>query len=83
MCHLLESDEATVEAFLDNAVTPHVTIYQLDGKPLVVWRDLAFAFSHEVSLFAARVLLDQKGQVTAEEFRERWDRPPESGAVRA
>ena len=72
----------TVEEFLANAVTPHAMVYQLEGRPLVIWRDLAFAFSSQVSLFAARVLLDGEGAVAAEEFRERWDRPPETGAVR-
>ena len=74
---------ATIQEFLANAVTPHVTLYQLQGRPLVVWRDLAFAFSHDVSLFAARVLLNEEQEVAAEEFRERWDQAPETGAVRA
>ena len=73
---------ATVQEFMANAVTPHATVYELDGRPLVVWRDLAFAFSDEVPLFAVRVLLDGQGGVEAEEFRERWDRPPELGATR-
>jgi len=74
---------ATVEEFLNNAVTPHATLYELEGRPLIVWRDLAFAFSSQVSLFTARVLLDEQGEVAAEEFRERWDQPPEGGALRA
>jgi len=72
----------TVEEFLNTAVVPHATLYKLGDQPLVIWRDLAFAFSPTVSLFAARVLLDEQGEVKAEEFRERWDHPPETGASR-
>lgn len=43
----------------------------------VIWRDLAFAFSPTVSLFAARIDLAPDGVVAREEFRERWDHPPE------
>lgn len=70
----------TVEHFLQNAVVPHVTVYPPlgDGRgTLVIWRDLAFAFSPTVSLFAARLELDEAGAVTSEEFRERWDHAPE------
>jgi membrane-bound metal-dependent hydrolase YbcI (DUF457 family) len=52
-----------------------------ERKPLgalVVWRDLAFAFSPSVSLFAARLELDPGLEVRSEEFRERWDRAPET-----
>ncbi len=68
----------TVQEFLVNAVVPHVTEYPAGERTLVVWRDLAFAFSPAVSLFAARVELDDERKVRAEEFRERWDRPPET-----
>ena len=68
----------TVEAFLENAVVPHVSEYRAGERTLVVWRDLAFAFSPAVSLFAARIELDDEQTVQAEEFRERWDRPPET-----
>ena len=69
----------TVQEFLANAVFPHATVYpRPDDRKLVVWRDLAFAFSPVVSLFAARLELDQQRQVLSEEFRERWDRHPES-----
>ena len=68
----------TVEEFHNNAVFPHATVYPSGERTLVVWRDLAFAFSPTVSLFAARVELDSEHAVRAEEFRERWDRAPES-----
>ena len=64
----------TVAQFLDNAVAPHVSRH---GE-VVVWRDLAYAFSPTVSLFAVRVRIDQESRVVEQEFRERWDRPPES-----
>lgn len=67
----------TVREFLANAIFPHVSIHEHRQGTVVVWRDLAFAFSPAVSLFAARVQLDPVGQVAAEEFRERWDRAPE------
>ena len=67
----------TVQEFLANAVFPHATEYPTTKRTLVVWRDLAFAFSPVVSLFAARVELDADRIVKSEEFRERWDRPPE------
>jgi len=65
----------TVQEFMDNAVFPHAEIY--GGGAVVIWRDLAFAFSPAVSLFAARIELAPDGGVDREEFRERWDRPPE------
>ena len=68
----------TVQEFLANAVFPHATEYPVAKGTLVVWRDLAFAFSPDGSLFAARVELDHHQGVQAEEFRERWDRPPET-----
>ena len=68
----------TVQEFMANAVFPHATEYPVAKGTLVVWRDLAFAFSPAVSLFAARVELDHHQGVQAEEFRERWDRPPET-----
>ncbi len=72
----------TVQEFLKNAVVPHAMVYHLSDQPLVIWRDLAFAFSPTVSLFAARVLLDRNCSVVVEEFRERWDHAPETGAAR-
>lgn len=71
----------TVQEFLDNALLPHATVYPTGGRTLVVWRDLAFAFSPTVALFAARVELDGDKNVTGQEFRERWDRPPEQPAA--
>ena len=68
----------TVQEFLANAVFPHATEYPADRRTLVIWRDLAFAFSGAVSLFAVRVELTPDNAVTAEEFRERWDRAPET-----
>ncbi len=68
----------TVQEFLKNAVFPHAAEYPTSKRTLVIWRDLAFAFSPAVSLFAARVELDLDQTVTEEEFRERWDRPPET-----
>ena len=67
----------TVSEFLSQAVFPHATLIPAGSESLVVWRDLAFAFSPAVSLFAARVELDQGLAVKAEEFRERWDHPPD------
>jgi membrane-bound metal-dependent hydrolase YbcI (DUF457 family) len=65
-------DTPSVIQFLDNAVFPHVA---RSGRNLI-WRDLAFAFSDVVSLFAVRVTLDGN-RVVREEFRERWDVPLE------
>lgn len=62
----------TVAEFLNNAIAPHVSLH----ANVVVWRDLAYAFSPSVSLFAVRVELEGQ-QIRAEEFRERWDHPPE------
>jgi membrane-bound metal-dependent hydrolase YbcI (DUF457 family) len=62
----------TVSQLLETAVFPHVS----RSGSILVWRDLAYAFSPSVSLFAARVVLDGE-RVTHEEFRERWDHLPE------
>ncbi len=68
----------TVGEFLNQAVFPHASVYPgREGKELVVWRDLAYAFSPVISLFAARVELGPDRGVRAEEFRERWDVAPE------
>jgi membrane-bound metal-dependent hydrolase YbcI (DUF457 family) len=74
---LATASTETVREFLDNAIFPYASIHGHRQGTVVVWRDLAFAFSPTVSLFAARVQLDPAGQVTAEEFRERWDHAPE------
>jgi len=71
----------TVREFLENALLPHATLYPVGDRTLVVWRDLAFAFSPTVSLFAVRVELDADQRVTAQEFRERWDPSPEQSAA--
>ena len=63
----------TVSQLLETAVFPHVS----RNGSILVWRDLAYAFSPSVSLFAARVELDGE-RVVREEFRERWDRQPEA-----
>jgi membrane-bound metal-dependent hydrolase YbcI (DUF457 family) len=73
---------ATVEEFMDNAVFPHATVHAREAGQTVIWRDLAFAFSPCVSLFAARIDLDGELGVTYEEFRERWDGPPERAPAR-
>jgi len=67
----------TVQELRRRAVLLHAaSVPRADGA-IVVWRDLAFAASPVITLFAARVVLDGQGRVTAEEFLERWDRPPE------
>jgi hypothetical protein len=71
-------DTATVREFLGQAMHPYARSYAVAGGSVVIWRDLALAFSPVVSLYTARVVLDGQRRVVAERFLERWAVPPDT-----
>jgi len=61
----------SVGAFTENAIFPFAA-RPPDGAPGVWWQDLSYAFTPDVVLHTLKIGLDAKGDVAAEEFRERW-----------
>jgi hypothetical protein len=59
-----------VAAFLENAIFPFAGLGPRGQS--VWWTDLAYDFAPDVTLHTLKIELDEKGEVVAEEFRERW-----------
>ncbi|MBN2384233.1 metal-dependent hydrolase [bacterium] len=62
----------TVRDFLYEAMVPQVESIDRGDRIEVHWRELAYAFSADVDLYMAKVVLTPTGQVISHEFRERW-----------
>lgn len=63
-------DRPSVRALLRNAILPAAEL-AAGGRELW-WRDVSYAFSAEVPLHVLRLVLNERGEVEREEFRERW-----------
>jgi len=59
-----------VTTFLENAIFPFAGAAP-NGRG-VWWTDLAYDFAPDVTLHTLKIEFDEKGEVVAEEFRERW-----------